>query len=134
LVTWARSANIVTIDESVPTPPYAQIFEQLRALIERGDLQPGELLPPVRQLAGDLGVAPNTVVRAYADLKAGGWVTSEDRKHTRVAAGTPRLTKTSRRGALDEAVGAFLNSLRSRGYNNDEIAAELRRRIPALNL
>jgi GntR family transcriptional regulator len=130
----ARSASFVAIDDSVTTPPYAQIFEQVRALIERGDLQDGDALPPVRQLAGDLGVAPNTVVRAYADLKAGGWVTSENRKLTRVAAGATRFTKKSRRRALDEAIGAFLNALRSRGYNNDEIATELRRRFSALDL
>ncbi|HET9095492.1 MAG TPA: GntR family transcriptional regulator, partial [Candidatus Baltobacteraceae bacterium] len=43
--------------------PYLQIEEQVRGLIQRGHLPPGTLLPTVRQLAGDLNVAPNTVAR-----------------------------------------------------------------------
>lgn len=127
-----RPDAFVTLDPKGAMPPYAQIFEQIRALIERGVLISGEALPPVRQLAGDLGVAPNTVVRAYADLRAEGWITSESRKLTRVAAGIPAVAKSSRRHALGDAVVGFLTSLASRGYDEGEIAMELRKRLPAL--
>ncbi|MGA8841746.1 MAG: GntR family transcriptional regulator, partial [Candidatus Aquilonibacter sp.] len=56
---------LIAVDPQIETPPYQQIFEQIRAAIERGTLAPDAPLPTVRQLAGDLGVAPNTVARAY---------------------------------------------------------------------
>jgi DNA-binding transcriptional regulator YhcF (GntR family) len=59
-------------DESLEAPTYRQIVEQIRATIERGELQPDIALPPVRQLAGHLGVAPNTVASAYAELQSEG--------------------------------------------------------------
>ena len=90
-----RPNAVVTLDAGAPTPPHAQIFEQIRAMIERGEVKPGDALPPVRQLAGDLGVAPNTVARAYAELKAEGWVGGEERKLSRIAAGAPALAKNS---------------------------------------
>lgn len=126
-----RHNAIVGIDARAPAPPYVQIFEQIRALIERGEVAPGEALPPVRQLAGDLGVAPNTVARAYADLKADGWVVSENRKVTRVATGLSHRPNASRRRALSSAVVTFLASLASRGYVADEIATELRTQLRA---
>ena len=129
-----RPDAFVTLDPDGVLPPFAQIFEQIRALIERGTLKPGEALPPVRQLAGDLGVAPNTVVRAYSDLRAEGWTTSESRKGTRVASGMPGAVKSSRRRVLGDAVVGFLTSLASRGYDESEIAVELRKRLPALNV
>lgn len=68
---------LIAVDPQIETPPYQQIFEQIRAAIERGTLAPDAPLPTVRQLAGDLGVAPNTVARAYADLQDAGWLVSE---------------------------------------------------------
>jgi DNA-binding transcriptional regulator YhcF (GntR family) len=123
---------IVTLDERVPAPPYLQIFEQIRAMIERGDLKAGDALPPVRQLAGDLSVAPNTVARAYADLKADGWIEGEERKLNRIAAREPSLVKTSRSQALAEAAMSFLTSLTSRGYSADEITVELSKQLSIL--
>jgi len=124
-----RPSAIISIDDESLVPTYAQIFEQIRASIERGEVRAGDALPSVRQLAGDLGVAPNTVARAYADLKAEGWVTSEERRLIRVASTSPSLDKASRRRALSEAVTAFLASLASRGYSNDEIAGEVLERF-----
>jgi DNA-binding transcriptional regulator YhcF (GntR family) len=120
---------IISVDASVAAPPFLQIFEQIRALIERGELRPGEPLPTVRQLAGDLGVAPNTVARAYADLRLEGLITTEERRLSRVASASPSASRHSRRKALTEAVDAFLASLASRGYAADEIGLELRKRL-----
>ena len=119
----------ITIDAGLQTPPFVQIVEQLRASIERGDVAPGDPLPPVRQLAGDLGVAPNTVMRAYAELRAAGWIASEDRKGTRVSVRSPLLSGASRRKALSEAVATFCASLVRRGYDADEIVREVSKSI-----
>ena len=57
-----------------PVPIGEQILAGIRALIALGTLNPGDELPPVRQLAGDLGVNLNTVARAYRALESDGLV------------------------------------------------------------
>ena len=63
----------------------SEIAVGLRTSIERGELPPGTLLPPVRSLAGELGVNRNTVVAAYRQLAQAGLVESRGRGGTRVA-------------------------------------------------
>jgi GntR family transcriptional regulator len=118
---------LIAVDPQNDTPPYQQIFEQIRAAIERGVLIPDAPLPTVRQLAGDLGVAPNTVARAYADLQNAGWIVSEGRRGTRVASKTPARDRRARSEALTDAVTRFVEALRLRGFSSEEIASELRR-------
>jgi DNA-binding transcriptional regulator YhcF (GntR family) len=120
---------LIAVDPRIETPPYQQIFEQIRAAVERGTLAPDAPLPTVRQLAGDLGVAPNTVARAYADLQDAGWLISEGRRGTRVASKTPAADRRARSNALTEAALRFVDSLRHRGYSQTEIAAELRKAL-----
>lgn len=67
-----------------PTPVFEQIVEQVVAAIHDGHLVPGEKLPPVRQLAADLGVAPNTVAKAYRQLEEEGHVETRGRGGTLV--------------------------------------------------
>ena len=62
----------ITIDEADARPIYVQVAEEIRALIARGELGEGAPLPPVRQLASDLGVNLNTVATAYRELQAEG--------------------------------------------------------------
>ncbi len=81
----ANHEPFLLVDERLETPPYRQIAEQLRGAIESGSLAAGALLPTVRQLAGDLRIAPNTVARAYTDMQAEGWIVSDGRRGTRVA-------------------------------------------------
>lgn len=119
---------VLSVDPEIDIAPYQQIEEQIRALIQRGDLAPGTLLPTVRQLASDLNVAPNTVARAYADLQDAGWLISEGRRGTRVAPRLPEIDKQARVSALRSSIEQFISSLVSRGYSRLEIAEELRRR------
>jgi len=123
------SEPLIAVDPKIETPPFQQIFEQIRAAIERGTLPSDAALPTVRQLAGDLGVAPNTVARAYADLQDAGWLVSEGRRGTRVASKTPAGDRRARTHALSDATARFIDSLRHRGYSQTEIAAELRRAL-----
>jgi GntR family transcriptional regulator len=120
------SASYLVVDESLETPPYRQIVEQLRAAIERGELRAGMPLPTVRQLAGDLGIAPNTVARAYTELQGEGWLTSGGRRGTHVADRIPAERGDRARG-LRESIERFLESLRHRGFSSAEIATELAR-------
>jgi DNA-binding transcriptional regulator YhcF (GntR family) len=69
------TAPLVRIDPGFPAPAYRQIADGLRAALVQGSLLPGQRLPPVRQLALDLGVHFNTVAEAYRILAAEGWLT-----------------------------------------------------------
>jgi len=117
----------LVVDDTLETPPYRQIVEQIRGAIERGALQPETALPTVRQLAGDLGIAPNTVARAYTELQSEGWLASEGRRGTRVASKTPAASGGDRARGLRDAIDRFVESLRHRGFTPLEIARELAR-------
>lgn len=65
---------MLQIDLVSPTPAYEQIASGLRALLVANAFSPGDLLPPVRQLAMDLGVHHNTVAEAYRLLAEEGWL------------------------------------------------------------
>ena len=60
----------ITIDETDRRPFYRQVADEIKALIARGELREGSSLPPVRQVAADLGVNLNTVAFAYRTLQA----------------------------------------------------------------
>ncbi len=62
----------VTINKTNGIPLYLQIEEQIRLLMHRGELQPGDMMPTVRQLAVELEINSNTVARVYRDLQAEG--------------------------------------------------------------
>lgn len=110
------------VDDSSEAPPYRQIAEQIRAAIERRDLLPNATLPTVRQLAGDLGIAPNTVARAYAEMQSDGWLVGDGRRGTRVAGNVPLASGRERARGLREAVVTFVEGLRHRGFTAQEIS------------
>ncbi|AGT31054.1 GntR family transcriptional regulator [Geobacillus genomosp. 3] len=62
------------------SPKYKQIYEKLKSLIERGDIQANEPLPSIRQLAESLNVSRNTTLMAYEQLAAEGYIRAEKRK------------------------------------------------------
>jgi GntR family transcriptional regulator len=62
----------ITIDEADKRPVYRQIAEEIKVLIARGELEEGMALPPVRQVADDLGVNLNTIATAYRELQKRG--------------------------------------------------------------
>jgi len=66
---------ILTIDANSRTPIYQQIAEGIKSLIARGVLSEGTALPPVRQMAADLGVNLNTIATAYRELQTEGLIT-----------------------------------------------------------
>ena len=64
----------VTVDERDARPLYQQLVDEIKTLIARGELAEGTLLPPVRQVASDLGVNLNTVAFAYRRLQQDGLI------------------------------------------------------------
>ena len=63
---------LVVLDPASPEPLFAQIGAQVRSMVSRGELRPGERLPAARDLAGSLDVNLHTVLRAYQDLRDDG--------------------------------------------------------------
>jgi DNA-binding transcriptional regulator YhcF (GntR family) len=77
---------VLKIDSESATPPFEQLRTQLIAQITSGDLIAGSKLPTVRKLADELGLAANTVARAYRELEADGFVETHGRNGTLVNA------------------------------------------------
>ncbi|MDT5063582.1 MAG: hypothetical protein QOH63_4041 [Acidobacteriota bacterium] len=64
----------IVIDENDRRPIYQQVVDEIKALIARGKLREGAALPPVRQVAADLGVNLNTIATAYRELQREGLI------------------------------------------------------------
>jgi DNA-binding transcriptional regulator YhcF (GntR family) len=77
-----RSVVIIRIDASSGAPPYEQVRAAVEVAVADGSLAPGTRLPTVRALAANLGLAPNTVARAYRELEALGLVVGRGRRGT----------------------------------------------------
>ena len=99
---------MLVIDPGSAEPPFAQVRRQLTEQIRGGQLAPGDRLPTVRRLAGDLGIAPNTVARAYRELETDGLIEGRGRAGTFVSASGPadRSADGPARGPADATVAA----------------------------
>lgn len=112
---------MITLTADAAEPPYEQIRTQLRDQITNGELLAGTRLPTVRRLAADLGVAANTVGRAYKELEAAGLVETRRRGGTVVGHGTDELRAHAHADALE-----FAARMRERGLGLDETVALIR--------
>ena len=103
-------------------PIYTQLMDQIKMHIARGDFKPGEQIPPVRELAMDAGVNPNTMQRALAELErqellysvrtSGRFVTEDEEKLS-------SLKKSLGAGFI----GELFDNLKKLGMNEDDIIA-----------
>ncbi|MEU4605906.1 GntR family transcriptional regulator [Kribbella sp. NPDC023972] len=89
----------ITVDPVAATPPYEQVRAQIEGLIRAGQLARGTRLPTVRQLSLDLGLAVNTVARAYKELEADRLVETRGRNGTFVLASRSRVDDEETRAA-----------------------------------
>jgi len=93
--------NIV-ISNSSPDPIYEQISRQIRNLIIKGELQPGEMLPSIRSLARDLQISVITSKRAYEELERDGYIVSVAGKGSFVATQNPEILREKRMSIIEE--------------------------------
>ncbi len=114
------------LDPRDPTPPYEQLRRQLATAIGSGGLAEGTRLPTVRQLASDLGVAPGTVMRAYAELDAAGLVATRRGGGTTVLAPAHVLPAVERQTRLASLAAAFVGEARLLGVSDAGIETALR--------
>ena len=111
---------MINIDSNAPEAPYEQVREQVRAQVAAGELAPGTKLPTVRRLAGDLGLAANTVARAYRELEALGVIETRGRAGSVVTGGG--VDRAAR-----EAAHAYAEQLKALGLDETEGVRLLRR-------
>jgi len=97
----------IRVDTDAAQAPYEQVRAQLAGLIAHGVLAEGDRLPTVRALAAALGIAVNTVARAYKELEAEGLVTTGRRAGTTVAPGGHATDTALHRNAAAYAVSAM---------------------------
>ena len=106
-------------------PIYVQIVDQVRHALEVGGLRPGERLPTVRQLASELTIAPNTIVKAYNELQRMGLVESRPGVGTVVAEGIEEIDRERRVRAIFERLRVLVRDAAALGISEDELWAGL---------
>jgi GntR family transcriptional regulator len=116
------------IDLKSGVPFYRQIIEQIKFGIGRGDLKPGDRLPTVRQLAVDLSINPNTVIRAYRELEIEGVLDTQQGSGTFVGERRPEIDALERRRMLDQILTELLARASGYGFTLDEVLEGLRQR------
>jgi DNA-binding transcriptional regulator YhcF (GntR family) len=118
------SAPRLTVDPDSQRPPFEQVRAQLADAIASGAIGAEERLPPIRQLATELGLAVNTVARAYRELESAGVVETRGRNGTFVV-GTPNQARQQGQ----TLTRAHIDRMRELGINPTETLAMLRREI-----
>lgn len=132
IVRHGELMHYITIDRRLALPPADQIAEGVINAIRREFLGPGQRLPSVRQLATDLGVAANTVVRAYKALENDGWIITSKRRGTFVA--SPLREGGLRSDGLSEAVEIYLAQAKALGYSLEQARDAVDERVSGSRL
>jgi DNA-binding transcriptional regulator YhcF (GntR family) len=118
--------EIVTDD---PIPPYEQLRRQLADLIGSRALAGGDRLPPLRQLAGDLGLAVGTVARAYRELEADGLIRSRRGGGTRVVDSPPVRSDAERERLIEEHAIGFVRQARLLAASDNDVLEAVHRAL-----
>ncbi|HIV57967.1 MAG TPA: GntR family transcriptional regulator [Candidatus Stackebrandtia faecavium] len=109
---------IIEVDHASLIPPYEQVRASLAQQIHDRDLPVGTKLPTVRRLAADLGLAPNTVARAYRQLESAGLIETRGRAGSIVCA-----LEGSGRNELQESAEAYADRAKRLGVDVEEALA-----------
>ncbi|HEY6349290.1 MAG TPA: GntR family transcriptional regulator [Candidatus Angelobacter sp.] len=107
-------------------PVYRQLIDQVRVGMASGTLAAGDQLPTVRQLAVDLAINPNTVLRAYRELELGELLETQQGTGTFITERKPRRDDVERERQLNQLVGEFLARAGAAGFTVEELLKELR--------
>jgi GntR family transcriptional regulator len=118
----------IHISPSDGVPIYLQIVNQIKYLVSANRLSSGEELPPIRVLAEQLLINPNTVARAYRELELAGIVQKRRTTGTYVSNLGSRLNRRDRLKAVIKRIDALLAESRQMSFSVDEIVQLLRER------
>lgn len=106
-------------------PVYRQLIDQVKAGMAAGALTTGDQLPTVRQLAVDLAINPNTVLRAYRELELVGLLETQQGMGTFITQKKPSRDDVKRERQLDQLVGEFMARAGEAGFTVEELLKEL---------
>ncbi len=118
------------IDLGSGVPVYRQVVDQVRGGIASGTLKAGEQLPTVRQLAVDLEINPNTVMRAYRELELGGLLETHQGTGTFVANKKMEKKSAERDRQLVQMAGEFAARAGAAGFSVEDLIERLRDLLP----
>ena len=118
----------LTINQDDGVPLYLQLVQQIKRLIAMGFLIPDSELPPVRTLAQQLVLNPNTVVRAYRELEVAGLIYKRRGAGTYVSSGGTPFTDEECRRLLAQRADALVIEGVNLGYDLDRLTELLRER------
>jgi GntR family transcriptional regulator len=107
-------------------PAYRQIIDQVLGGIASGALRPGDQLPTVRQLAVDLEINPNTVVRAYRELEIRGVLSTQQGIGTFITREQIRPDEAERQRQLSQFVSEFMARAGASGFAAAEVVERIR--------
>lgn len=110
---------LLRIDFESDIPIYAQLKSQIIQGIAKGELEEGEILPSVRQLAEDIGINMHTVSKAYNLLKSDGFVTVDRRKGA-IVNKIPMLITEEYKNILNEQLESLISEAYCRGISQNE--------------
>jgi GntR family transcriptional regulator len=123
----------ITIHLTDGVPIYRQIVNQVKYLVASGLLQAGEELPPIRALALQLKVTPNTIVKAYDELEISGVIHKRRGSGTFVSEGRQQLALRERRRIIEQRIDALLAEAHQLNFTTDDILRIVRERKAAMD-
>ena len=118
------------IDLHSGMPVYRQLIDQVRSGIASGSLTAGDQLPTVRQLAVDLEINPNTVMRAYRELELGGLLETHQGTGTFIANVKAQKNSPERERQLGQMAGEFAARAGAAGFTLEDLIDRLRDLLP----
>jgi GntR family transcriptional regulator len=122
----------ISIDPKDGLPIYRQIANQIRYMIASGLLKQDEELPPIRTLASDLRVTPNTVVKAYEELEKAGLLDKRRGSGCFVSGSPSKLVDREKRKILEQRVDGLLIEARQLNYRTEELFKLIHKRLALL--
>jgi GntR family transcriptional regulator len=126
MTTPPKSAFRFRLDLQTGVPAYRQIIDQVRGALASGALSTGDQLPTVRQLAVDLALNPNTIVRAYKELELGGLLETHQGTGTFISAQQLPQAQAERERQLAQIVSDAVARAGAAGFTIDDLLQQLR--------
>jgi GntR family transcriptional regulator len=110
------------LDTRSGVPTYLQLVQQVKQALRLGILQPGDQLPTVMAVVGNLAINPNTVLKAYRELDLGGFVEARRGQGTFVSSDLPPVP-TDDVKALRSSLQKWIDRARSAGLDDENMSA-----------
>jgi GntR family transcriptional regulator len=118
------------LDLATGVPVYRQIIDQVLAAIAAGKLHGGNQLPTVRQVAVDLAINPNTVMRAYREMEIRGILSTQQGSGTYITPDPVKPDDAERQRRLSAVTGEFVSRLGREGFTLHEALQRLEEMLP----